>query len=658
MRRAIEEKKNTKAARFILAAFFVFECLSWCSERLMAQELPKEITEILEERVRDIGFNLESEGVSGIANVDNLYQNTLELYEDYLTNPLNINMASRRELESLLILSDFQVESLLEYIDSYGAIISKEELLLVDGFNQKLINILIPYISFKEFSVSKESKWKSRWRLRYKNGGYAYTSYKLKKKNFLESGFLLENDRGEKKIPDFTSFYLCFLPDLLGRKKVHHSNLKIKKILLGDYSLRFAQGLALWNTFSFSGAGHPSSMIKRNYGISPYTSSTEQGFFRGFACELKVGENIDVSAFSSFNKHDARVEGDSYYSFPETGLHDTEYALENKRTLNSILYGTNLTCETGLFQLGLTSAFYRFDKHNERRVYDYNRYQMFDGWWSNYSFNIIGSFGRVRVFSELAMDHDFTPAVIAGCIFPVSKIKSINAGVNMRYYPKDYIALYSGAISSSTKCANEDGCTFDIEWNPKYEFKVSAYVNYAYFPWVKFGIDSPSSKMKANIALNYTFENNANLVCSYQCNYKDYNDSFRNNLRCGYRSSTLKKVIFECRGEVNFGSTEKKNSVSELLYAGVTLNRDKLKVSYRLTGFWAKSWSDRIYCYEYGLPGSFSVPSFYGKGASTYVVIKYEPFKWIRSTLKGSYSYDFKSRKNKEQLKLQLDFKF
>ena len=48
-------------------------------------------------------------------------------------HPLNINSASRRALSESGLFSDFQVVSLLDYISSAGAVLSRSELSVVDG---------------------------------------------------------------------------------------------------------------------------------------------------------------------------------------------------------------------------------------------------------------------------------------------------------------------------------------------------------------------------------------------------------------------------------------------------------------------------------------------------------------------------------------------
>ena len=78
---------------------------------------------------------------------EGLDYNTLfaDIYH-YLENPLNLNSASREELERLHLLTDFQVLSLQKYIRENGPLLSIYELPLVYGFNESLARMIEPLV--------------------------------------------------------------------------------------------------------------------------------------------------------------------------------------------------------------------------------------------------------------------------------------------------------------------------------------------------------------------------------------------------------------------------------------------------------------------------------------------------------------------------------
>ncbi|MCF0178303.1 MAG: hypothetical protein HUJ90_06715, partial [Bacteroidales bacterium] len=100
---------------------------------LCAQDQSALLSSFFEQRAEEMA----EDGLS-----ESQIEDFLESYRQFATTPFNLNSASRSTLESLGILSQFQIESLLEYISIYGSISSFTELELVDGFNRNLVEIL------------------------------------------------------------------------------------------------------------------------------------------------------------------------------------------------------------------------------------------------------------------------------------------------------------------------------------------------------------------------------------------------------------------------------------------------------------------------------------------------------------------------------------
>jgi hypothetical protein len=63
-------------------------------------------------------------------------------------NPLNINQCSIEDLSKLAFLSDFQVKSLWDYIQTNGNVLSIYELQMVFGFEKADIQRIAPFIKF------------------------------------------------------------------------------------------------------------------------------------------------------------------------------------------------------------------------------------------------------------------------------------------------------------------------------------------------------------------------------------------------------------------------------------------------------------------------------------------------------------------------------
>ena len=72
---------------------------------------------------------------SGEANVEGALEEIAVHLAHYKRHPLNINSASKKELERSGLFTEFQIESLLKHIGRTGAVLSFAELSLLYGFN-------------------------------------------------------------------------------------------------------------------------------------------------------------------------------------------------------------------------------------------------------------------------------------------------------------------------------------------------------------------------------------------------------------------------------------------------------------------------------------------------------------------------------------------
>ena len=73
--------------------------------------------------------------------------------------------------------------------------------------------------------------------------------------------------------------------------------------------------------------------------------------------------------------------------------------------------------------------------------------------------------------------------------------------------------------------------------------------------------------------------------------------------------------------------------------AAFSLWRRRLTVAGRITRYDTADWASRISFYEQGLPQSYSVRQFYGKGTGAYLLVKVAPVKSLEGWLRVSDDY-------------------
>ena len=84
------------------------------------------------------------------ASYEELYDNMLDLQR----NGININTATRQELESLPFLSEKQVMDILEYIHFHGALKSINELMSIESIDYSTRQLLQEFL----YAVDKHAK--------------------------------------------------------------------------------------------------------------------------------------------------------------------------------------------------------------------------------------------------------------------------------------------------------------------------------------------------------------------------------------------------------------------------------------------------------------------------------------------------------------------
>jgi len=87
--------------------------------------------------------NLEQLAIEG---EERDWQSQLEELQYLSEHPINLNMATRGQLEQLPFLSDIQIENILAYVYIHGEMITVYELQLVDEMDKRTIELLLPYV--------------------------------------------------------------------------------------------------------------------------------------------------------------------------------------------------------------------------------------------------------------------------------------------------------------------------------------------------------------------------------------------------------------------------------------------------------------------------------------------------------------------------------
>ena len=587
-------------------------------------------------------------------------------------NPVNLNQATREQLEKLPFLSDIQIENILSYVYESGSMQTIYELQLVEGLDMTDIRRMLPFVNVGE-AIDQTRKFYWRDLLKYgknelflrldkeletkegyqflpdedpnsiesnsKNylGNDLYQSlrYKFHFKDGIQFGFTAEKDAGEqfwgKKHKGYDFYSLHAQLNNFG---------KFKTIVVGDFRANFGLGLVLHPEFGMGKSSYVLNVTPHNSGLKKFSSTDESNFFRGGGTTVRLGK-FDLSAFYSNKMIDGDTLNGTFTTIIKTGYHRTADELSKKHAVNQQIIGGNLTLTFSNFQLGFTAVHTRLDNRLEPDKAVYNFF-----YFSGDNQTTAGIHYRMRLkklnfFGETAMTDNGSMATING--FSFSPLSQVSLVALHRYYSPEYDTFYASSFSETSRINNESGMYLGTEVRPFRKWKLAAYADSYSFAWPKYGIDAPSIGKdylfqadfapKRDIAMFWRFkfeEKQTNLSTTgavmpvvvplektslrYQLTYSSGNFSFKNVLE-----GNLSR-----QGDANW--TYGVIACQDISYA---FSKIPVKVDFRYQFFDATNYENRFYSYEKDVLYAFSIPMYFGLGTRFYMNFKYDLCKII-----------------------------
>ena len=563
---------------------------------MRAQELPAGIT-VLIEQLAEAGGDAEE---------------LVRYYEGLMLSPLNVNAATRAQLEETGLLTLFQVECLLAWRERYGAVRSATELGLVEGFTAEDAAVLRAFFSFGEPAREGAAKqtYSAKFRKKWQQPGFSVTCKGVYEAPDWSAGAVIDNDPKER-FPDFWSV-----------------SARWKGLYAGDFTARFGQGLVLWKAFNLTAFGTPSSASRRGGGLREYRGTDESDFFRGLGW-THTWKALSVTAFGSYNAVDARIVDGRYTSIATDGLHVTEAEKAKRHAMHEWVAGANVSWQKGWWHVGVTAVGYGYDKPNGRRVQDYNRYQQYDGAWGNLGVDWYGSLGSLRLFGEVAVDAHWAPAALAGAVWSPSY--NFETSLTARCYAPAYIATHAGAYSSLSSVSNQIGAAYALQWiQGRWTLRLNA--DYAYYPWKRYRAEAGTSSVKARLEVVRSFRGGTELEAQLAW-------SGRPRARIRVAQPVGDRWTLTARADANLSlSTPGAGAVGGFLDVRWVPSRH-WDLSARVTAWNTTDWDSRLSFYERGVPQSFAVENYAGKGIGAYLTVKYAPTRNVEMWLKLQQGY-------------------
>lgn len=683
--------------------------LLYCTSVVTAQDtIPdKEV----EQQIENIAENLEDENIDFTTLLDDL--------EQYKRHPLNLNTATREELEAFILLDDIQVNNLLQHIKKNGRLISIYELQTIDGFDLPTIRRILPYIkvtsdiSDKHFSMNEMFKYgQHQVILRYQeiledqkgflpatdslllanpNSRYLgspqklYARYRFTYGTNVSWGVTAEKDAGEEFFRGTQKQGFDFYSAHFFMRNIRF----VKALAIGDYQVNFGQGLTALSGLAFGKSADGLSVKRNAQGIRPYASVDENLFMRGAATTISY-KGFEASAFFSKKKIDANVtdldtlrdEALIVSSLQQTGLHSTPSEYADRHAIEQAVFGGNIGYKRRSFSFGITGVHTEHGADVARDLQLYNQFEF-----SARSQSAIGAdysfmYRNFSFFGEASVTDNGGYAYLNGVL--VSLDPRLALSILHRNYQRNFQSVFSNAFGENTRPANEKGIYVGAVARPASNVSITAYYDRFVFPWLRYQVDAPSHGTDYSVQVNFTPNKKFDMYMRVR-----QRDKFRNtaedldgidyivpvkqtNYRFHLSYTATSAIKLRNRFEMIDYMNDVKSERGYLIYQDVLFRQmgKPYSLVFRYALFQTPGYDSRIYAFETDVPGSYSIPSFYFRGSRTYCLFSYDITRYMEVWLRWAQTYY--SNKNvisegslseirgntKTEIKAQLRLKF
>ena len=570
---------------------------------------------------------------------------TFELLQSLAEHPLDLNTASRSELEQLPFLSEQQVMDLIEYRDHYGPLRSMGELRMVRSMDYVQLQLLpcfvyvglveAPHQPFPRLSTilrygRQELLATGRIPMYERKGdapgqkkgylGYPYKHslrYDFSYGNYVRLGVVGAQDAGE---PFFTAnnrwgydaYSYYFMVRKLG---------PINEAVVGKYKLSAGMGLVLNNSFQLGKVAMLQNMGRTTRSIRVHASGAEADYFQGAAANVQLCKPLALMAFASYRGIDATLNAadGSAASLITSGYHRTSTEIAKKYNTHLSATGLGLQLRSGGFHAGATAIYSSLDRELKPNTSSrYRRYYAAGRRFFNASVDYGYTHYLLAFNGETAIDSHGAIATLNALSFQPSS--SLILMALQRFYSYRYASLHAHAFSEGGRVQNESGVYLGGAWQLTRWMKLLAYADYAYFPWARYRVSQSSVATDYLGELTLTPTKRLTIKGRYRLHNQQLDNEKKTALRRHNQHRVRLSAAYSCR-EWNFSTmADGVRTVDYEVEQGYMLSQ-RIQWKHRwwqlwLQGSWfhTDSYNSRLYAYERQLPHQFAVPSFYGRG--------------------------------------------
>ena len=571
------------------------------------------------------------------------WQTNYDLLCDLEQSPININMASREDLEQLPFLSVQQVEALMEYIYRYGGMKSTAELQMIreiDAHTRKLLECFVYAGEEKKTNPRTRHELTADVKLNSRH----WLRYQMERGERLKIGLVASQDDGEPFFSGKNKLgYDYYSPYLLLKKTG-----RMETLVVGNFRAQMGMGMVMNNSFSMGKIATLQNLGRNNNGLRAH-SSRMQGYLQGIGATINLGRGLKTMVFAAYTPMDATLNKDgSARTILTTGYHRTETELAKKNNLHALKTGGTVRLDVGRLHLALNTLYAHLDRRlTPDKKQQYNRYKPEGSNFINSSVDY-GYRGRRWVLNgETAIDGNGHIATIN--TLSVTTNSGLSVMALQRFYSYQYSSLDAQSYSDGGRVQNESGVYIGLKWQPSPRWQLAAYTDYAYHPWATYRKEYSTYSWDNLLQSTYSGKH-WKFTGRYRIKARDH--EHRGRLIAEYTTKNLTSRTQIDAGFCGEKDGEKGVRVSES--AAWTYRWLRLNVG---AGYFnTDGYNSRVYLYESGPLYTYNMMQFYGEGMRYWLMARAQIGRKLTLTAKLGATDNF-GRKDKTDVDFQVRMK-
>lgn len=570
---------------------------------------------------------------------------TLELLQEIMQTPLNINTIQLEELSQLGFLTEFEQKSIVAFVTQNKPLKTIYELQFVLGLPIEKAQLLSYFcmvhvehktVSLDELIAQGTHTASSIFQIpvgaemRDTNAIYAGNlmkhswRYRFSSNNTLFWGITCKKDIGEAISKsqtnwyDYTSIYVQFKPNGL-----------ISNIVLGDYELQIAQGLMQWQGGYF-GKQMRTQHLSNHYILKKHSSGNEIDFYRGAAATLQC-KSWYITPFGSRRYIDGKLNNDTTgLQLYTTGYHRTQQELQYAKAILHTTQGVHV-------QFGAA-------RHVVSAAYMQHTFSLSAFRTEQYYANVAYSFARnhTTFFSEIATNFN----ALAYCVGIQTTIARDIAATSMfRQYEPEYSNDFAQSISEQSSIGNEQGLFSIITCPLSAHVTLHCIHDYYYMPQPRYFVAAPTRGNELCLKLQYSNWDGIRMYYAWSNGYKTQQISGDIQHREVYTEiSQFHKLFVSIPVTGGFvfktciAHTKTIESKGVLVYQDIVYKPNQIwNIRMRFAQFSAP-YTARIFAWEDNTEYNMQSHQYYNQGSHWYAMGEWNLAKYIRIECKLSHT--------------------